>query len=69
MGRPKEGTRVPPKKFVRGVHVDPVKEQVARDMTAEETILWQPLKGNRLEGLHSRRQQAIKGFIGRLLLP
>jgi very-short-patch-repair endonuclease len=32
-------------------------------MTAEEKILWQHLRINRLNGLHFRRQQVIDGFI------
>ncbi len=32
-------------------------------MTAEEKILWQHLRTNRLNGLHFRRQQVIDGFI------
>ena len=31
--------------------------------TPEERILWQSLRGNRLFGLHFRRQQVIAGFI------
>lgn len=32
-------------------------------MTQAETILWKQLKGNKLNGLHFRRQQVILGFI------
>jgi very-short-patch-repair endonuclease len=32
-------------------------------MTQEERLLWQHLRGNRLHGLHFRRQQVIDGFI------
>ncbi len=34
-----------------------------RDMTRAEEILWQELGGNRLGGLHFRRQQVIDGLI------
>jgi very-short-patch-repair endonuclease len=59
----KEGTR----NIVIGQKVDPIKTQLAqalrRQMTAEEKILWQHLRANRLNGLHFRRQQIIDGFI------
>ena len=32
-------------------------------MTPAEKLLWQNLRGNRLNGLHFRRQQIISGFI------
>ena len=52
---------------VIGQKVDPAKVQRAkelrRQMTAAERILWQHLCGNRLHGLHFRRQQVIDGFI------
>ena len=32
-------------------------------MTAAESALWKSLKGDRLAGLHFRRQQIIRGFI------
>ena len=34
-----------------------------RRMTPAEHILWQALRGNRLDGLHFRRQQIIGAFI------
>jgi very-short-patch-repair endonuclease len=37
--------------------------ELRRAMTAEEQRLWQHLRGNRLGGLHFRRQQVIDGFI------
>ena len=53
--------------IVIGQRVDPVKVQRAkelrRQMTSEETILWQQLRTNRLHGFHFRRQQIIDGFI------
>jgi very-short-patch-repair endonuclease len=33
------------------------------NMTPAETALWKSLKGDRLAGLHFRRQQIIRGFI------
>ncbi len=38
-------------------------KELRRQMTKEETILWQHLRANRLKGLHFRRQQIIDGFI------
>jgi len=32
-------------------------------MTAEESILWQQLRKNHLNGYHFRRQQVIEGFV------
>lgn len=32
-------------------------------MTMQETILWRNLRGNKLSGLHFRRQQVIDGCI------
>ena len=53
--------------IVIGQKVDPAKVQRAKElrrhMTKEERILWQRLRGNRLHGLHFRRQQIIDGFI------
>ncbi|MEQ9553343.1 endonuclease domain-containing protein [Coleofasciculus sp. G3-WIS-01] len=53
--------------IVIGQKVTSVKLQLAkelrRQMTQEETILWQKLRANRLNGLHFRRQQIIDGFI------
>jgi very-short-patch-repair endonuclease len=38
-------------------------KELRREMTAEEKILWQHLRANRLHGFHFRRQQIIDGFI------
>ncbi|QJW96654.1 endonuclease domain-containing protein [Frigoriglobus tundricola] len=38
-------------------------QKLRREMTPEETLLWPRLRGNRLHGLHFRRQQLIHGFI------
>jgi very-short-patch-repair endonuclease len=37
--------------------------ELRREMTREERILWQELRGGKIEGLHFRRQQVIDGFI------
>ncbi|MBF8299472.1 MAG: Very-short-patch-repair endonuclease [Dehalococcoidia bacterium] len=54
-------------RLVRGVRADAVKSEVAqglrKNMTLEEMILWQELRGGRLDGLHFRRQQVIRGFV------
>jgi very-short-patch-repair endonuclease len=59
----KEGTR----NIVIGQKVTFAKQQLAkefrRQMTPEEKILWQYLRGNRLNNLHFRRQQIIDGFL------
>jgi very-short-patch-repair endonuclease len=53
--------------IVVGQKVDEAKllraRELRRDMTDEERLLWQHLRGNRLGGLHFRRQQVIDGFI------
>ena len=53
--------------IVIGQAADSVKLQRARElrkeMTPEEKMLWRHLRGNWLQGLHFRRQQAIDGFI------
>ena len=41
-------------------------KELRRQMTPEETILWQHLRANRLNGFHFRRQQIIDGFIADL---
>ena len=37
--------------------------QMRRAMTFAERLLWEQFRGNRLNGLHFRRQQIISGFI------
>lgn len=58
-----EGTR----NIVIGQNVTSTKlkraKELRQNMTAEEKILWQHLRANRLQGLHFRRQQIIDGFI------
>ena len=52
---------------VIGQKIDPAKLERALEfrqaMTDAEQRLWQCLRGNRLKGLHFRRQQVIDGFI------
>ncbi|WP_020468932.1 endonuclease domain-containing protein [Zavarzinella formosa] len=54
-------------RIVRGQSVDGAKAKRARqlrqEMTAEEELLWECLRKNRLNGLHFRRQQVLHGFI------
>lgn len=54
-------------KIVTGQYIDPSKakraQELRRQMTQEEEILWEQLRANRLEGCHFRRQQIINGFI------
>ncbi len=58
---------MPAKNIVVGQHVDPAKversQELRREMTPAERILWQQLRRNQLNGLHFRRQQIIDGFI------
>jgi len=53
--------------IVIGQSVEAVKveraRQLRKEMTPEEKLLWQHLRGGRLQGLHFRRQQVIDGFI------
>ncbi|MBE9050856.1 DUF559 domain-containing protein [Nostocales cyanobacterium LEGE 11386] len=53
--------------IVIGQKINPDKIQRAKElrrhMTPSEKILWQHLRGNRLNNLHFRRQQIIDGFI------
>jgi very-short-patch-repair endonuclease len=37
--------------------------RLRREMTPEEQLLWARLRGNKLSGLHFRRQQLIHGFV------
>ena len=50
------GQRVAPDKVAQA-------QRLRQQMTEEEKRLWRRLKGNRLAGLHFRRQQVIDGFI------
>ncbi len=58
---------MPSKNIILGQKVEANKIQRAkelrRNMTPEEKILWEWLRGNRLQGYHFRRQQIIAGFI------
>lgn len=54
-------------KIIRGQRIDPAKleraKKLRREMTPAEKRLWSALRGNRVDGLHFRRQQIIHGFI------
>ena len=56
-----------PAGIVRGQSISAAKLAFAKDMrrqmTLEERILWNELRGNRLKRIHFRRQQVISGFI------
>jgi very-short-patch-repair endonuclease len=58
---------MPRQQIVVGQHVDPIKQQRAKElrgeMTPHEAKLWNCLRANRLNGLRFRRQQVIDGFI------
>jgi very-short-patch-repair endonuclease len=53
--------------IIRGQWINPKKleraKEFRRDMTETEKILWDNLRGNKLNGLHFRRQQVISGYI------
>jgi very-short-patch-repair endonuclease len=63
----KSDHQAPARNIVIGQKVDDIKitraKELRRTMTPEERRLWQYLRGNRLGGLHFRRQQPIDGFI------
>jgi very-short-patch-repair endonuclease len=40
-----------------------VARRMRREMTPAEIALWQAVLGNKLDGLHFRRQQVIDGFV------
>ena len=56
-----------PQNIIIGQRVDSSKmlraKEFRKQMTPAEKVLWQHLRGNRLEGFHFRRQQVIDGFI------
>ena len=58
---------MPTRNIIRGQKVAPEKVQRAKElrhqMTREETVLWEHLRANRLDGFHFRCQQVIDGFI------
>ena len=58
---------MPVKNIIPGQKIDPKKLQRARElrreMTPAEQVLWQALRGNKLDGFHFRRQQIITGYI------
>jgi very-short-patch-repair endonuclease len=40
-----------------------VAKKLRREMTAEERLFWDAVRGNRLAGLHFRRQQIIGSYV------
>src|SRR3990172_5690205 len=58
---------MPPKNIVIGQKVEPAKaaraQELRRNMTETEQMLWQRLRANRLGGWHFRRQQVIGAYI------
>jgi very-short-patch-repair endonuclease len=58
---------MPTHNIVIGQNVDASKIQRAKElrraMTPAESLVWQRVRANRLNGLHFRRQQVIDGFI------
>jgi very-short-patch-repair endonuclease len=57
---------MPIKNIVRGQKVSfqmlERAKKLRQEMTPTEKILWKELKGNKLEGLHFRRQQIVHGY-------
>ena len=55
------------RRVVRGQRINQVKlaraKEFRRSMTPEEASLWEELRGNKLRGVHFRRQQLIDGLI------
>jgi very-short-patch-repair endonuclease len=45
------------------VEKNEVARRMRRTMTPAEMALWQAVRGNKLDGLHFRRQQVIDGFV------
>jgi very-short-patch-repair endonuclease len=64
---PKGTAMKPPRRIVRGQHIEPEKlvraKSLRREMTRPEAMLWQRLGKDALNGLHFRRQQVVDGFI------
>jgi very-short-patch-repair endonuclease len=58
----KKSAKIVLKQRINPVKLDRAKE-FRRNMTPEEKILWECLRGNKLNGLHFRRQQVIEGYI------
>ncbi len=53
--------------MVTGQRINPWKldraKELRRKMTRAEKVLWKELRGSRLNGIHFRRQQIVRGFI------
>lgn len=58
---------MPPRNIVIGQKFSPELAQRARELRSNQTpaeqVLWEKLRGNRLNGWHFRRQQIIGGYI------
>ncbi|TLN06505.1 DUF559 domain-containing protein [bacterium] len=58
---------MPPRNIVIGQNTPPELAQRARELRSNQTpaeqVLWEKLRGNRLNGWHFRRQQIIGGYI------
>ena len=58
---------MPARNVVIGQYVNPDKvvraKELRREMTPEESLVWERVRANRLNGLRFRRQQVIDGFI------
>ncbi len=58
---------MPPRNIVIGQKVSPELAQRVRELRSNQTpaeqVLWEKLRGNRLNGWHFRRQQIIGGYI------
>ncbi|HEV3145710.1 MAG TPA: DUF559 domain-containing protein, partial [Gemmataceae bacterium] len=54
---------MPLERIVRGQSISEEKilraKELRREMTVAESILWERLRSNKLQGLHFRRQQVI----------
>jgi len=53
--------------MIRNQHYTQIKLAIAKkmrlEMTSAEACFWKAVKGNKLNGLHFRRQQVVDGFI------
>lgn len=47
----------------RGTATVALARALRQEMTPQQRLLWQALRGNALDGLHFRRQQIIRGYI------
>jgi very-short-patch-repair endonuclease len=64
--RPGEGLRPSPihsKAYRMSTRLTPIARRLRRQSTSSEDLLWQQLRGRRLDSLKFRRQTPIAGFI------